>query len=110
MSFLKKLPNSRRYPHGLEWRILKNTPLSFLSSALVIGLFTLGAHLFPPDGTAQELLKYFELVNILAIATLITAWTAIFTVAIGAIVVYLMKGPAYVWDPLELIDADEPES
>ena len=47
-------------------------------------------------------------VGIAAVATVITAWTAIFTIAIGCVIVALMKGPAYVADRYDLIDADEP--
>ena len=38
----------------------------------------------------------------------ITAWTAVFTIAIGCTIVMLMKGPAYVADRYPLSDADEP--
>jgi len=111
MSILKKLPGSRRYRHGLEWKILRNIPRAFFYSGLVIGIFTLVAHFMPPPvETADELNKYLEMVTILAIAILITVWTAIFTVAIGAVVVYLMKGPAYVWDRLDLVDSDKPRN
>ncbi len=109
MPLLKRMPNSRRYPYGMEWRILKSIPLYLVSSALVIGLFTVVAHLLPPQGTPVEVHKYLEFVNIIAIASLITVWTALLTLAFGAFIVYLMKGPAFVWDPLELVDSDEPK-
>jgi len=32
----------------------------------------------------------------------------ILTVAFAAFIVYLMKGPAYVWDPLDVTDSDKP--
>ena len=38
------------------------------------------------------------------------SWLIILTVAFGAFVVYLMKGPAYAWDPLEVVDSEEPDS
>ena len=109
MALLRKIPNSYRYPHGLEWRILKNMPMSFLTSGIFIGLFTLVAHLVPPPGTPWEVQKYLDLIDILAIATLVTVWLVLLTVAIGAFIVYLMKGPAYVWDPVDVIDLDEPK-
>ena len=108
MPFLNKLPGFVRTPHGLEWKILRNTPWFFLASLLIIGIFTLVAHMMPPELPANELAKHLDMVNILAIAILITVWTGIFTVAIGAFVVYLMKGPAYAWDPMEVSDSDEP--
>lgn len=38
----------------------------------------------------------------------ITGWTAVFTIAIGCAIVWLMKGPGFVADAYELIDADQP--
>jgi hypothetical protein len=35
-------------------------------------------------------------------------WTAVFTIAIGCVVVMLMKGPGYVADPLEVSHSDQP--
>ena len=48
------------------------------------------------------------MVEILAISLVVTGWTAVFTVAIGCAIVWIMKGPAYVADAYELIDADGP--
>lgn len=109
MSFLKKLPNSRKYPHGLEWKILRKIPWAFLYSFLIIAIFVGVAHLLPPEGTPSEIHKHLQMVNILGIALWITAWTGIFTVGFGAFVVYLMKGPAYVADPIELSDSENPK-
>lgn len=109
MSFLKKLPNSRREPYGLEIRILKKLPLVTFYSLAIILIFIGVAHLMPPEGTVQEINKHLEMVNILGIAVLITALTAIVTVAIGCFVVYIMKGPAYVIDEYEVNDSEEPK-
>ena len=54
--------------------------------------------------------KYLTGVGILAIATVLTVWTAAFTVAIGCLVVMIMKGPAYVADRYPLSDAEQPRS
>lgn len=109
MPILNKLPDSKPYPHGLEWRILKQIPWAFVYSGLFVGLMTGIGHWLAPAGDSIEVNKYLEMVNIFAIASLITVWTAIFTIAIGAVIVYLMKGPAYVWDPMEVSDSDEPK-
>lgn len=109
MSWLRKLPGSRKEPHGLEWVILKKTPWALFYSLLVISIFVAVGYLMPPEGAAEAVNKHLEMVKILGIAVWITAWTAILTVAFGAFIVYLMKGPAYVADQLELIDSDEPK-
>ena len=38
----------------------------------------------------------------------ITSLTAVFTVAIGAVIVFIMKGPGYVADAYEVNDAKVP--
>jgi hypothetical protein len=106
MQLFQKLPGSRREPPGLERRIMARLPL-FLAAGTAIPLFCyLIADLFPPSDLAAE--KYVNGVAIAAIAAALTAWTAAFTVAIGCLVVMIMKGPAYVADRYPLIDAEEP--
>ena len=48
-------------------------------------------------------------VDIAAIAVAVTSLTAVFTVTIGAVIVFIMKGPGYVADPYEVNDAAEPD-
>ena len=109
MKWLRKLPGSRREPHGLEWTILKKTPWALFYSALIMAIFVTVGHFMPPEGTAVDVHKHLETIKIFAIAIWVAAWVAILTVAFGAFVVYLMKGPAYVADELELTDSDEPK-
>ena len=52
--------------------------------------------------------KYLSGVAIAAVAATLTIWTAVFTMAIGCGIVWIMKGPAYVADRYPLIDADAP--
>ena len=108
MAFLNKLSGYPRSPHGLEWKILKKTPWLLFTSASLIALGTLLAHYMAPEGSLQQTAKYLDSVNIMAIALWVTSWSIILTVAFGAFIVYLMKGPAYVWDPLDVTDSDKP--
>jgi len=103
----RKLPGTRREPPGLEQRIWKKLPLFFLAGTAIPLIAYAYAHWFPAPGSLTEE-KYLNLVGILVTATIITAWTAVFTVAIGCFVVRVMKGPGYVADPYPLIDSDEP--
>ena len=106
MKFLQKLPGSRREPPGLERDILAKLPI-VLAAGTAIPLFCyLIAPLFPVAGLNSE--KYLTGVGIYAIAAVLTLWTAVFTVAIGCLIVMIMKGPAYVADRYPLSDAEEP--
>lgn len=108
MNLLRKLPNSQRSPSGLEWVILKKLPMALLACTLIPLIWYWSAALFPAAAPGETVEKYMAGVTIAAIATVITAWTAVFTVAIGCFIVVLMKGPAYVADQYPLIDAEEP--
>ena len=106
MNFLQKLPDSRREPPGLERDILAKLPLLVAAGTAIPAICYLIAPLFVADGSHPE--KYLTGVAIYAIAAVLTVWTAAFTVAIGCVVVMIMKGPAYVADRYELSDAEEP--
>jgi len=108
VAFLNKLSGYPHSLHGLEWKILKKTPWLLLSSASLIALSTLLAHFMAPEGSLQQTTKYLDTINIMAIAIWVTSWFIILTVAFAAFIVYLMKGPAYVWDPLDVTDSDKP--
>lgn len=107
MKLLQKLPDSRPSPPGLEWRILKRLPMATLASVAVPLLsYAVARLLTPPLSLAAE--RYLTDLAIAAVATTVTAWTAIFTLALGCFIVVLMKGPGYVADAYPLVDADEP--
>ena len=104
--YFKRL-HDRCEPPGLEWEILKRLPKALLLGTLIpVGLSVLVRLLPPADGVdaAKSILN----VDIFAIATAITFWTGVLTVAIGCVVVAIMKGPAYVADAYEMIDARRP--
>ena len=48
-------------------------------------------------------------VDIYAIGVLVLHWTAVLTVAIGAVIVTIMKGPAYVADAYPMEGMDRPD-
>ena len=109
MKFLNRLPNSRKEPPGLEREILRKLPKYLAGGTLVPIFVSIATRLFPPTGTAPEIAKHLVTVDIYAIAAVITVWTAVFTVAIGCVVVVLMKGPGYVADAYDLVDFEHPK-
>lgn len=106
MKFLQKLPGSRREAPGLEREILARLPIFLAAGTAIPVLCYLIAPLFP--ASALNLEKYLTGVGIYSIAVVLTVWTAAFTVAIGCVIVMIMKGPAYVADRYPLSDAEEP--
>lgn len=110
MKLLQKLPGFTRSPAGLEWRILKTLPWALLAGTVIPLAAYLGALLWPVTLPGEPAEKTLTGIGIAAIAVAITAWTAVFTIAIGCCVVVLMKGPAYVADAYPLVDAERPNA
>ena len=108
MNRLFRKLHTHRSPPGLERVIWRRLPLAFLGSVLVPVGLVVGTRWFPPDGPDYLVAKTTATVDIFAFALGLTAVTAVVTVAIGCIVVMIMKGPAYVADGYSLDAADRP--
>jgi hypothetical protein len=102
MRWLNRLPNSRRSPAGLEWAIWKRLPAILLwGTAAPVALAVIAWWLAPARlGLAEDpalLLLMFQLVGLVVLH-----WTLVLTLAIGCIVVMVMKGSAFVADAYPL--------
>ncbi len=108
MNWLKKLPGFQRTPYGFEVRLLRMLPSVVLAgTVLPAGLAGLGRLLFS-QGTATEIAHQIQTFDFVMIGLAIFIWTAALTVAIGCVIVWLMKGPAYVADGYEVSHSDKP--
>jgi hypothetical protein len=108
MNWLTKI-HGRKTPPGLEVRILKMLPRITLVGTLAILALPVIVRFWPAQ-PGVDAAKHIKSVDIFAIATEITLITAIFTVAIGCVVVHIMKGPAYVADSLPVSHSDRPKT
>jgi hypothetical protein len=108
MKLLQRLPGFERSPPGLERRILKVLPFALVGSVLAPLLAYLAVTLAGSTPTGLTAARHASDMLIAGVAFVVTAWTAILTVAIGCFIVVLMKGPAYVADRYPLSDADQP--
>jgi hypothetical protein len=106
--YFKRL-HDRSEPPGLERAILRRLPKALLIGTLIPASLSVIARLLPPAEDVDPA-KAILNVDIFSIATTITVWTAVFTVAIGCIVVVIMKGPAYVADAYPVAHANRPRS
>jgi len=106
MALLKKLPGFQRAPAGLERAVLRRLPLiTVAGSAVLIGA-TLAVGLWLGSDPATA--KLATSLEIALVSVLVLHWTVAFTVALACLIVLIAKGPAYVADAYELIDADRP--
>ena len=108
MNWLTKI-HGRKTPSGLEVQILRKLPRVTLLGALTLLALPVIVR-FWPEQPGIDAAKHIKSVDIFAIATGITLATAIFTIAIGCIVVHIMKGPAYVADAMPVSHADRPKT
>ena len=107
MKFLKKV-HGRVEPPGLEMTILRQLPRVAAIGTSVPILLAVLARLVINEGAAAEIAKQIRSVDIFCIASVITIWTAILTVGIGCVVVFIMKGPAYAADSYKVSHSDRP--
>ena len=109
MNLFNKLPGFVKTPPGEERRILRLLPKILVVGSLALGIPSLAARLFISNGSESEIATQIMTVDIYAISLLVLHWTVVFTVAIGAFIVTVMKGPAYVADAYPLEDAEQPD-
>jgi hypothetical protein len=106
MNLFNKL-HGRREPPGLERQILRKLPKVTLVGLMIPAALAVLVRILPPE-PGLDVAKHIKSVDIFAIASAITFFTAVFTVAIGCVIVYIMKGPAYVADAYPLQHSDRP--
>lgn len=107
MNPFKKLHN-RVAPPGLETRLLKAMPAAAAASIFLPLLLAWAARLYVPEAGFDNAVKTIKSVDIFAWSLSATLLTAVLTVTIGCIVVWVMKGPAYVADAYPVAHANRP--
>ena len=109
MDWLTKLPGFQRTPYGFEWRLLRLMPTVYLAGTLLPALAAFAGRFFITGSTSAELSRHIQLFDYMMIGLVIFVWTAALTVTIGCVIVWLMKGPAYVADGFEVSHSDQPK-
>jgi len=116
MDWLRKLPGyQQRAPAGLEWRLLKAMPRWLAAGTFGPLLAALAMHgwqaLQPSPDTALALsaqLRQLQLFDFAMWGLVFTVWSLALTVTCGCVIVWMMKGPAYVADGYEVSHSDHP--
>lgn len=109
MNWLKILPGSVRSASGLEWTLWRKLPLIFVVGTALPLLGLLVLHWLNDDGSTEQA-RWLQMAEYIVAGVVIFHWTVVGTVAIGCVVVMLMKGPGYVADPLEVSHSDRPRA
>ena len=106
--WLQKLPGFQRSPAGLEWTLWKRLPAILGWGTALPVLLAVAWHLASPDVPTPAQERSLLLVDYVVAGVVVLHWTVVLTLAIGCIIVMLMKGPAYVADAYPLNDSDRP--
>lgn len=108
MNLFNILPGFHKTPSGLERLILRRLPRVLWVGTLLLALVSLLARIWPWSGPEWAIATRITSVDIGVISLVVLHWTSVLTVAIGAFIVLVMKGPAYVADAYPLSDAEHP--
>jgi hypothetical protein len=89
--------------------LLRLMPKVLAVGTLLPGLASVAARCFITGRDAAELERHVQLFDFAMIGLVIFIWTLVLTVTIGCVIVWLMKGPAYVADGFEVSHSDNPK-
>ena len=106
--WFKRLPGFQRSASGLEWTLWRRLPAIFAWGTLLPVAVAAVWHVLSPDQPSGADERSLLLFDYFVIGVVILHWTLVLTLAIGCVIVMLMKGPAYVADAYELNDSDRP--
>ena len=106
MDWLQKLPGFQQTPYGLEWRLLRLMPTACIAGTLLPALMSGLVRLWMTEGSAVELARRIQLFDFLMIGLVVFFWTLVLILTIGCVIVWLIKGPAYVADGFEVSHSD----
>lgn len=105
----KRLPGSHIEPPGPERKILRRLPMVALAGTAACMAVSLAARLYWWADTSNEAMRALQMIDIWMIATVLLHWSVVLTVAIYCIIVFVMKGPAYIADRYDLPDENNPK-
>lgn len=88
--------------------VLRKLRKALCIGSALLALVALLARAFPWSGSATDVATRIQTIDILAMGVVILFWSMVLTVAIGAFIVMVMKGPAYGADAYPPENADRP--
>ena len=96
--WLSRLPGFQRSRAGREWVIWRWLPTVLAWGTLLPLLVGLLYWALEPDLSTPEEARTLLLIHYRLLGLVVLHWTLVLTVAIGCVIVMVMKGPAYVAD------------
>lgn len=94
---------------GFERRLLRRLPGALAYGALAAAIPSLFTRVLAWTGIDPDATTRITAADIFGLSTLLLVGTAIVLLATGALIVVVMKGPAYFADSYPLDDAERPD-
>jgi hypothetical protein len=107
MAWLNKLPNSIRSSSGLEWKLWRKLPLILVVGTAIPLAAAVALH-YGTDTDNPVEARWLQTMDYMVAGVVVFHWTAVLTIAIGCVVVMVMKGPGYVADGMDVSHSDKP--
>jgi uncharacterized membrane protein len=110
MNWLKKLTSTQRAASGLEYKLWRKLPLiTVVGTALPLSGLALAHVLADPEPSAAEA-RWLQMMDYMVGGMVVFHWSMVATVAIGCVIVMVMKGPGYVADGYKVSHSDQPRA
>ena len=110
MNWLQKLPHTQRAASGFEWTIWRKLPLVTLVGTAIPLACLLMAHVLTDSGLDFVDARWLQTLDFMVMGAVLFHWSMVATVAIGCLIVMVMKGPGYVADGYPLQHSDKPRA
>ena len=108
MNWFKKLTHTQRAASGLEWTLWRKLPLiALVGTVLPLLCLALVLALADPQPGAAEA-RWLQMLTYVVGGVVVFHWSMVATIAIGCVIVMVMKGPGYVADGYKLSHSDQP--
>ena len=103
MNYFNKLGGFQSSPAGLEWAIWKRLHIILAAGTALPLLASAGAGVLDGLESSAQNVRAVEKFFYTMLGLITLHWALVLTLAIGCVIVMLMKGPAYVADayPME---------
>lgn len=110
MNWFKKIPYQYRAASGLEWRLWRKLPLIALAGT-ALPLLCLGlVHLLSEPAPDASEARWIQMMDYVVAGVIVFHWSMVLTIAIGCVIVIVMKGPGYVADGYLVSHSDQPRA
>lgn len=109
INWLTRLPGYIRTPYGFELRLLRLMPHVLVAGTLLPALMAWLARFFVKQGSTAEIERYLQMFDYVMIGLVVSIWTAGLITVFGCVIVWVMKGPAYVADGYNVSHSDQPK-